>query len=672
MDPVIQRALVLIATLATTATLFAADLPPRDTRADKVIDLNTKRTFPEVRSTEEWQRLAWQIRANTAVSCGLVPKPPKTDLKPSITGKVERDGYSVEKVHFQPIPGFYLAGNLYRPLGKGNGPFPGVLNPHGHWNNGRFADEKDGSVAARCINFARMGMVAFTYDMVGYNDTPQLPHRQSFLHPTNQLWNLSMMGLQTWNSIRALDFLSSLPDVDTNRLACTGESGGGTQTFILGAVDPRLALVAPIVMVSHQMQGGCVCENAPGLRVDHSNMEIAAVPAPKPQVIVSATGDWTRDFKNVEGPAIARIYDLLDAGDRFHHAIYEAPHNYNKTTRETVYGWFDHWLLKAEDYKPRPEPAYKKESDADLRVFPDGKLPEDALKPEEISAYLVQRQREQWASLLPKDEETLSEFKMAYGPAWEQSLQVEAPDKRDLIVERKTALKHQGFQSTRLVFGRNGKGDRLEGILYQPARADKKKLAILIHEEGMRAFHQADDAPKALAKSLVDSGVSVFCPQLFNPGGAADQARNYFTNFFTTYNRTDLQERVQDLATSASLARHTLGYESVVIVGQGRAGLWTVLSAPVANAIVADAAAIGPVTDEKLLARDLFSPGLRSLGDFQGAAMLALPNPTLIHNTGAGFETKAFVAAAKALSPKSETRDSRLEDAEIARWINQL
>ena len=93
--------------------------------------------------------------------------PEKTPLNAKVFGRIERDGYSIEKVYFQSYPGFYVGGNLYRPRGQGNGPFPGVLNPHGHWSNGRFADEKSGSIAARCINFARQGMVAFSYDMVG-------------------------------------------------------------------------------------------------------------------------------------------------------------------------------------------------------------------------------------------------------------------------------------------------------------------------------------------------------------------------------------------------------------------------------------------------------------------------------------------------------------------------
>src|SRR5690606_20342852 len=124
------------------------------------------------------------------------------------------------------------------------------------------------------------------------------------------------------------------------RLACTGESGGGTQTFMLGAIDDRLAAQAPVVMVSHSMQGGCLCENAPGLRVDYSNMEIAAAPAPRPQILVAATGDWTRRTMTVEGPAIESIYRLLGAEDHFHYTIFDYPHNYNQESREAVYAWF--------------------------------------------------------------------------------------------------------------------------------------------------------------------------------------------------------------------------------------------------------------------------------------------------------------------------------------------
>src|SRR5439155_12188881 len=344
--------------------------------------LNTPREFPAIFSRDEWQARAKDIHDHVLVSCGLWPMPDRIPLDPHIFGKIERDGYSVEKVYFRTMPGFYLAGNLYRPLGRGKGPFPGILNPHGHWKEGRLTDTKDGSAAARCISFARQGMVAFTYDMVGYNDThfakashdqPSYDNHRSFgAARGDQLWSISLMGLQTWNSVRALDFLASLPDVDKKRLACTGESGGGTQTFMLGAVDDRLAVQAPIVMVSHTMQGGCSCENAPGLRVEYSNMEIAAVPAPRPQILVAATGDWTTNTMEVEGPAIEGVYRQFGAADRLRYVRFDFGHNYNQTSREAVYGWFDHWLLHHPDLASVQEQPYHKEPDADLLVFPDG------------------------------------------------------------------------------------------------------------------------------------------------------------------------------------------------------------------------------------------------------------------------------------------------------------
>ena len=223
---------------------------------------------------------------------------------------------------------------------------------------------------ARCINFARQGMVAFAYDMVGYNDTrfPGGPamvpfdkaHRSFATNdPADQLWSVTLMGLQTWDSIRAVDFVASLPDVDKKRIAVTGESGGGTQTYLLGAVDSRLAAQAPVVMVSHTMQGGCVCENMPGLRVEYSNVEIAAAACPRPQIMVAASGDWTKTMMTMEGPSVAHIYDLFHENDKLRYVRFDAPHNYNQNSREAVYRWFDRWLLHKAD-KPVKETPIRK------------------------------------------------------------------------------------------------------------------------------------------------------------------------------------------------------------------------------------------------------------------------------------------------------------------------
>ena len=168
-------------------------------------------------------------RNQILISAGLWPLPARTPLNAQLSGRIEREDDSVERVCFESFPGLFVAGNLYRPLGR-KGPFPAVLNPHGHSDFGRLTDNPNFSTAARCIQFARMGKVAFSWDMQGYNDTslfsprdtdgklvkPKLydNHAALFRDPTNLLWNLNLLGLQLWNGMRAVDFVASLADVN--------------------------------------------------------------------------------------------------------------------------------------------------------------------------------------------------------------------------------------------------------------------------------------------------------------------------------------------------------------------------------------------------------------------------------------------------------------------------
>ncbi len=650
-----------------------------------VIDLNTPRTFPELKSKEEWQERAREIREQMLVSCGLWPMPEKAPLNPFIFDRVERDGYSIEKVYFQTYPGFYLAGNLYRPLGKGRGPFPGVLNPHGHWANGRMADTKDGSIAARCISFARQGMVAFSYDMVGYNDTkfpdavtnraPYESHRHFGTNRTDQLWNISLMGLQTWNSVRALDFLESLPDVDKKRLACTGESGGGTQTFMLGAIDDRLAAVGPIVMVSHTMQGGCSCENAPGLRVEYSNMEIAAAAAPRPQILVAATGDWTKATMEVEGPAIARIYRLFDAGDRLRYVKFDFGHNYNQTSREAVYAWFGHWLLglpKAESLK---EPPYTKEPDADLQVFAEGKLPYDALPKDRFIESLKNTYRDQWQRLVPRSPGGLERFKRTMLPAWRKTLQVDWPRSR-VELRMKELRQDADWMATEMSIKQPGESENVTAICFRPKPVIPRrgtKLVILAGNSGTEGLLGYSGEPVGLAAKFLRRGHAVMVLQSFSTGEPPDQ----FANFFTTYNRTKLQDRVRDLVSLCVAAKgfdFGGGEGNTVLCGLEAAGLWALLAAPAADAVVADCYTVDALTDERLLAPDVFVPGLRNIGTFEGAAILAAPHPLLLHNTGNLFPTEGIRAAyqASGLPRKPRIETSRLADDALVDWVSKL
>ena len=323
-------------------------LPGIDRRATRIRHLHLPYSFEPFLIQEGWLRRAGYLRRQIEVSAGLWPPVEKSPLKARIFGRVSKGDYSIEKVFFESYPGFYVTGNLYRPVGK-EGPFPGILTPHGHWAYGRLENQSLSSVPGRSINLARQGYVVFAYDMLGYNDSRQVKDHRRPLDRSFSLWGIGWLGIQLWNSIRSVDFLQSLPDVDPDRLGCTGASGGGTQTFLLTAVDDRIKVSAPVNMISHYMQGGCICENQPNLRLDTNNMEIAALMAPRPLLMVSASGDWTRETPRVEFPAVQSIYRLLGAGHKVQTMQTMAEHNFNRESREAVYAWFGRWLLGETD-----------------------------------------------------------------------------------------------------------------------------------------------------------------------------------------------------------------------------------------------------------------------------------------------------------------------------------
>jgi dienelactone hydrolase len=212
------------------------------------------------------------------------------------------------------------------------------LRAHGHWIHGRLEDAELCSNPGFGISMARQGYIVFAYDMVGYNDTRQTPHE--FGTPQEYLWGFGPLGLQLWDSTRALDFLQSLPDVDPDQIGMTGASGGGTQTFLLSAVDDRVKVCAPVNMVSAIMQGGSACENAPNLRNDTYNVEIAAMMAPRPMILVSSQWDQSRNTMTEESVVIRGIYSLFARRENLEAVQIEAQHNYNRASREAVYRFF--------------------------------------------------------------------------------------------------------------------------------------------------------------------------------------------------------------------------------------------------------------------------------------------------------------------------------------------
>lgn len=647
-----------------------------DKRLAEVRGLRDPQTFTRPQTKKEWLARARELRTHILVSCGLWPMPKRTALRAKIFGRIEREDYSVEKVYFESYPGFFVTGNLYRPRGK-RGPFPGIINPHGHWKNGRIESIERGSIPGRCISFARQGYVAFSYDMVGYNDSKQVTHK--FGGPREELWGLSLMGLQLWNSIRAVDFLCSLPDVDKRRIGCTGASGGGTQTFMVTAVEDRIKAAAPVNMISAHMQGGCLCENAPGLRIDTYNVEIGALAAPRPLLLVSATGDWTVNTPREEHPDIRSVYELFDATDRVHCVQFDAEHNYNKDSREAVYAWLGKWLLRSTDEERFKEQPFEVEEREDLLVFPDKKLPQRAISEGELVEQRIAAAERQLAELKPKSRGDLRRFRRIMGTALAHALNAAEPAAGDLVVTKLSETSHEGITCRRLRLGRKAKGDAVPGILFVRTGPKRKGPGVLVvHPQGKAAVADVETLqPGPLVEHLLRQSRSVLAIDCFLTGeSVAPEARAKAiadTRYFNTYNRTDVSNRVQDILTGLAYLGARPEVSRRRLVGLGEAGLWALLARGLArnvDATVVDVAGFDNTDDNSFLER-LATPGLRRAGDVRTAGVLAARSRLFIHNTGARFKARWIEDAYNAAAARHRLRvqSARASHDQMCQWL---
>jgi hypothetical protein len=326
--------------LSLTLVAFAAQSAEKITlcrghyhsEADAVAQL--KRLSATHSNLAQWKVRAAAVRMQILTGAKLNPLPQRTPLNPIIKNKRKYNGYTVESAAFEARPGYFVYGNLYRPLGR-KGKRPGILCPHGHARKsktdggGRLRPEQQ----HRCATLARMGAVVFSYDMIGFGDSEHLGWKHG--HP-------QALTLQTWSSVRALDFLETLPEVDGERIGVTGCSGGGTQTFLLTAIDERVGVSVPVVMVSAHFFGGCHCESGMPIHktaeLETNNAEFAALAAPRPLKLISVGGDWTKNTPKVEYPFIRSIYKYYGAEAKAENSHFaKEGHGYQLSKRQAMY-----------------------------------------------------------------------------------------------------------------------------------------------------------------------------------------------------------------------------------------------------------------------------------------------------------------------------------------------
>jgi hypothetical protein len=276
-----------------------------------------------------WEKRKTDLRPCMLEALQLSPMPAKPKSKPIITNKRIMDGYSVENIAIETLPGVYVCGSLYKPL-KIKGKIPVMLCPDGHFGNGRY--RADGQY--RYAMLARMGAMAISYDLFAWGESllqfKGEDHRRSLA-----------MTVQALNSFRILDYMLSLKEADPNRVGITGASGGGSQTMLITALDDRIKLSVPVVMLSSYFSGGCPCESGQPVHLcggGTNNDELAAMAAPRPQLVISDGGDWSANVPDTDLPYLKKIYGYYGKPDMLQNAHFpNEGHDYGKSKRLAMY-----------------------------------------------------------------------------------------------------------------------------------------------------------------------------------------------------------------------------------------------------------------------------------------------------------------------------------------------
>ena len=689
-----------------------------DVRWRPLKDLNGYFPMKVPASRGEWDATASRIRRQIMVANGIWPMPTKTPLNAVVHGKVERPDYTVERVILETVPGHFLGGSLFRPKGAA-GKRPAVLSPHGHAKDARFQDQSPATVKgliekgaekheqggrsiyqARCVGLARMGVIVFMYDMEGNSDTVQLSHelihRYAKRRPemeTAENWGFyspqaesrlqSVMGLQTWNSIRALDFVASLPDVDTTRIGVTGESGGGTQTMLLGAIDPRPAAIVPAVMVSTSMQGGCTCENCSLLRVGTGNIDFAGLFAPRPQALIAAD-DWTKEIMTKGMPELSRLYELLGAAGRIEaHAHLQFPHNYNYVNRAHMYSFFNREFgLKLPE--PIVEADYVPLSREELTVWtkdhpqpPGGDAHERALVGE-----LTRDAERQIAALAPRDAETLAKYREVVGGGFDAIFRRRVEDVGEVSQTNLEETDRGGYLYYRCRLAAVRQGETVTTTYFYPKRWNEQ-VVVWATDRGSEGL-EANGGPIPAVESLIKAGFAVAGVDLIGQGkdspndlrGANRRVNNprEFAGFTYGYNDPVFVQRVNDLLTVVSHARaHQPVPRKIHLVGLAGAGPWVAAAAAQCGSAV-DRVAVdtrgfrfAPLND---FLDPAFVPGVVKYGDLPALLALGAPHPLRLAGESElpSIVRAAYAAAGQPMAAQAVPAADATPEA-IAEWL---
>ena len=694
---------------------------PNDQRLLPPKDLNGYFPFTPPKTKEEWNTRSEYVRRQMLVSLGLWPMPTKTPLSAVIHGKIDLPEYTIEKVYFESVPGFFVTGNLYRPKNV-SGKVPGVMFAHGHWQDARLSTETDANLQreiatgeerfergghsrfqSMCVQLARMGCVVWQWDMLSDSDSVQLSrevvHAFAKQRPelnTKKDWGLyspqaesnlqSILGLQTLNAVRSLDFLLSLPEVDPNRTAITGASGGGTQSMILAAIDSRIQLSFPAVMVSTSMQGGCTCENASLLRINTGNIEFAALFAPKPQGVTTAN-DWTKEMSTKGFPELKELYTMLGApksvmlqrGEHF-------PHNYNAVSRSAFYTWLNqHFKLGQKE--PVIERDFEPLSREQLTVW-NADHPAPKSKGLEFEKKLLNWLTEDAKKQMLISTQSIENLRQAAGSGIEVLIGRKSADIGDVQWELKNKNDRGAFVEMTGLLKNDARHEELPVTWLYPKKWNGKAV-VWLDQNGKSGLFATDGSLKPAISTLVDSGATVLGIDLLFQGDFLKDGKpvtqtptvanpREFAGYTHGYNHSLFAQRTHDVMTAVHFLRTAkIGDHpnptSIAVVGLGSVGPIAVAARAILGTAI-DKAAIQTNGFRFASLQDYrhvnFLPGGSKYLDIPGMLAVAPTSPMWLSGEGVQPELVSDVYKKTANSQlQVVTGDESGSETAVAAWL---
>lgn len=529
---------------------------------------NWKAQYEKRTTTEQIAEYQKQLRSKFLEAIGELPQ--RTPLKPQVTGIVHRDGYHVEKVIFQSQPKHYVTAALFVPdTEKHKPPHPGVLVPCGHSRNGKASEAYQTMGALLALN----GMVALVFDPIDQGERVQMTSELPDLWGTKGHTMLGigsiLLGRNTawfeiWDGMRGIDYLQSRVEVDPNRIGCTGNSGGGTQTSYLMSLDDRIIAAAPSCYITNLYER--ILDLGPqdaeqnifgqlAFGMDHADYLMMRAPTP---IIICAA---TKDFFDIRGTwqsfrYAKRLYSRMGFAERIDILENDAPHNFNRTQRQSVVRWMARWLLKKDE--PITEPEIYVLKDEEIQCTPDGQV---MLLEGARSAYDINRDYER---VLAKRRKKLRQqtspaelLNQARRLAGIRTLG-ELPEP---MIEKTGTIERSGYRIDKLII-KPEDGIYLPALMFVPDKEQSKGTALYVHEYGK----SADATEGGPIEKLTESGKIVLAVDLRGTGETQQSNQSYFKpyfgpdgqDFYTAYllGRSYVAMRAEDVLVCARFLQH--------------------------------------------------------------------------------------------------------------------